>query len=299
MTPPCRSDATLGPACVLWRVAVPSGIRDADGGGHLMAYTTSLGTDDWVARLHGCADPVAVAGETLVAALRILEVDAACSHRHTRGRTHGWRLGARREGVADPGAAGADLRLAPGELRVPAVDAPPLHPDLPGWVAVDLASAWPAGTHLELYRTDPAWPRPADLDRVRTFGSAAGLALRRVEQALNLQRAIESRTVIGQAQGVLMERFGLDAAAALQFLKRSSMDGNRPLREVAADVVDRRRSLWGTAQHKVTTPRPTRGPTRTVGPDAATTAAGLAMLPRARVWVGEDQHGRWLDDGGC
>lgn len=49
--------------------------------------------------------------------------------------------------------------------------------------------------------------------------------------------AIATRTVIGQAEGILMERFGLDADHAFDFLRRISMDTNRKLSLVAEDLV--------------------------------------------------------------
>jgi GAF domain-containing protein len=56
-----------------------------------------------------------------------------------------------------------------------------------------------------------------------------------------LRRAMDSRTVIGQAQGILMERYGLAASAAFDVLKRYSQDANVKLRAVAEQVVRERR----------------------------------------------------------
>lgn len=52
-----------------------------------------------------------------------------------------------------------------------------------------------------------------------------------------LQTALDSRDVIGQAKGVLMERHGIDADQAFGLLRRGSMDRNVKLRELAAIVV--------------------------------------------------------------
>ena len=52
-----------------------------------------------------------------------------------------------------------------------------------------------------------------------------------------LQAALDSRTVIGQATGIVMERFGLDAAAAFGVLQRLSQTQNVKLRDLAAQVV--------------------------------------------------------------
>jgi hypothetical protein len=48
--------------------------------------------------------------------------------------------------------------------------------------------------------------------------------------------AMQSRTVIGQAQGILMERFDLSADQAFAYLRRLSSDRERKLADVAADI---------------------------------------------------------------
>ena len=49
--------------------------------------------------------------------------------------------------------------------------------------------------------------------------------------------ALLSRDVIGQAKGMLMERFDIDAAAAFGLLIRTSQDSNTPVTQVAQRVV--------------------------------------------------------------
>jgi GAF domain-containing protein len=53
----------------------------------------------------------------------------------------------------------------------------------------------------------------------------------------NLQMALESRAVIDQAKGILIERHKLTADQAFQLLARSSMTTNRKLRDVADHLV--------------------------------------------------------------
>ena len=65
------------------------------------------------------------------------------------------------------------------------------------------------------------------------YAAQAALLLLGSEQAGYLQRAVDSRDVIGQAKGVLMERFGIDDDAAFQMLIRSSQDTNMKLADVA------------------------------------------------------------------
>jgi AmiR/NasT family two-component response regulator len=58
----------------------------------------------------------------------------------------------------------------------------------------------------------------------------------------NLQAALTTRTVIGQAQGVLMARQEINEAEAFDVLRRASQRTNRKLRDIAADIV---RSVQG------------------------------------------------------
>jgi GAF domain-containing protein len=67
--------------------------------------------------------------------------------------------------------------------------------------------------------------------------AAAILASRHSEQ---LRSAINSRDVIGQAKGVLMERFNVDALRAFEMLRKLSQDTNIKLSELAQRVVDTR-----------------------------------------------------------
>jgi GAF domain-containing protein len=60
---------------------------------------------------------------------------------------------------------------------------------------------------------------------------------RTVDLADNLQNAIESRAVIDQAKGILMERYKLTADHAFQLLARVSMQRNIKLRRVAEELV--------------------------------------------------------------
>ena len=53
----------------------------------------------------------------------------------------------------------------------------------------------------------------------------------------NLQAALESRAVIDQAKGVLMERYRLTPDRAFQLLAQVSMKANRKLRDIADDLV--------------------------------------------------------------
>lgn len=53
-----------------------------------------------------------------------------------------------------------------------------------------------------------------------------------------LRKALETRTIIGQAQGVLMARQGIDGDEAFDILRRASQRTNRKLRDIAAEIVE-------------------------------------------------------------
>jgi GAF domain-containing protein len=67
--------------------------------------------------------------------------------------------------------------------------------------------------------------------------AAAILASRHDEQ---LQSALSTRDRIGQAKGIIMERFGVDDVKAFEMLRRLSQDSNTKLIDVAQRVIDTR-----------------------------------------------------------
>jgi GAF domain-containing protein len=64
--------------------------------------------------------------------------------------------------------------------------------------------------------------------------SVAWNAARRDEQ---FKRALASRDTIGQAKGMIMERYGVDAVQAFEVLRKLSQDSNVPLVQVATELV--------------------------------------------------------------
>jgi hypothetical protein len=62
-------------------------------------------------------------------------------------------------------------------------------------------------------------------------------------EAVQLRRAIDSRDVIGQAKGILMERRGITAAEAFDTLRQASQALNIKLTQVAQTLVDRRAEI--------------------------------------------------------
>ena len=70
------------------------------------------------------------------------------------------------------------------------------------------------------------------------FAAQAAVALRSAQTEDHLRSAMETRTLIGQAQGILMERLKLTPHQAFAVLSRASQDGNVKLRGVARRLVE-------------------------------------------------------------
>jgi hypothetical protein len=69
------------------------------------------------------------------------------------------------------------------------------------------------------------------------FAHQAGLAISYAHQIGTLDEAVRSRTIIGQAVGIVMERYGLNEERAFAFLKRMSSHRNVKLRLVAQELI--------------------------------------------------------------
>ncbi|AKU14734.1 GAF and ANTAR domain-containing protein [Luteipulveratus mongoliensis] len=72
------------------------------------------------------------------------------------------------------------------------------------------------------------------------FARHAAIALHASQTEEGLQTALDARKLIGQAQGILMERYQLDQDKAFDVLRRFSQDHNLKLRDVAEHLVTRR-----------------------------------------------------------
>ncbi|MEO9329760.1 GAF and ANTAR domain-containing protein [Gordonia aurantiaca] len=86
-------------------------------------------------------------------------------------------------------------------------------------------------------------PRVFDLhaeDIGVVYATHAALAWDAVMKDQQFHSALANRDVIGQAKGILMERFGIDALAAFDLLKRLSQESNTKLVDIARQIVDKR-----------------------------------------------------------
>lgn len=84
-------------------------------------------------------------------------------------------------------------------------------------------------------------PRAFDDDAAETgyvLASHTAVAWSLVRRDAQFRSALASRDIIGQAKGMIMERFTIDAVQAFELLKRLSQSTNTPLAVVARQLVE-------------------------------------------------------------
>jgi len=69
------------------------------------------------------------------------------------------------------------------------------------------------------------------------FAAHSSVAWNSARRETQFQRALASRDIIGQAKGMIMERYHVDAVQAFELLRKLSQDSNVALTQVAADLV--------------------------------------------------------------
>lgn len=103
-------------------------------------------------------------------------------------------------------------------------------------LSVPLPGINPAGS-LNLWSHTPRHWSDADVDRVRHLAAVTGALLHLSTREEHLQRAMDRRTRIGQAQGILVERYRITPAAAFDALSRHSQLLNRKVFDLADELV--------------------------------------------------------------
>ena len=105
----------------------------------------------------------------------------------------------------------------------------------------------PIGTCNALTTATRGWTE-ADAGAVRAFAVVLGRligsitdARHKTELTAQLQLALNSRVLVEQAKGVLMEREGVDAKRAFELLRHRARSSERKLADVAREVLARRR----------------------------------------------------------
>ena len=76
-----------------------------------------------------------------------------------------------------------------------------------------------------------------DVEEAMALAAQTAVAIATAREIAQLRVAVDGRTVIGQAQGILMERFQLDATQAFAVLARVSQERNLKVRHIAEELV--------------------------------------------------------------
>ncbi|MCV7300077.1 GAF and ANTAR domain-containing protein [Mycobacterium barrassiae] len=69
------------------------------------------------------------------------------------------------------------------------------------------------------------------------FAAHSSVAWNSARRDEHFKKALASRDTIGQAKGMIMERYGVDAVQAFELLRKLSQDSNVPLIKVAGQLV--------------------------------------------------------------
>jgi len=124
-------------------------------------------------------------------------------------------------------------------------------------ISVRLATADSVMGALNLYGRRTGQFDDDDVAIAHILARHASVAVAAAQQEASLWQAIDARKAVGQAQGILMERYNLNADQAFAILRRYSQDHNVKLNKVARDLVATR-ELPGSSR-----------PDRTAAPEAS------------------------------
>jgi transcriptional regulator with GAF, ATPase, and Fis domain len=90
---------------------------------------------------------------------------------------------------------------------------------------------------LQLLSTKPHAFSDDATDEVLGIAGHAAVALGSMDKHESLQFGLVRRTMIGQATGILMERYDLDQHQAFEVLRRTSQESSRKVYELAIELV--------------------------------------------------------------
>ncbi|TDW79594.1 GAF and ANTAR domain-containing protein [Kribbella sp. VKM Ac-2566] len=94
---------------------------------------------------------------------------------------------------------------------------------------------------LSLYHAEPNAFTVDDEAIAHILARHASVAVATARHEVDLAQAVDARKLVGQAMGILMERFDLDGDQAFAVLRRYSQDTNTKLRDVAQQLIETRK----------------------------------------------------------
>jgi GAF domain-containing protein len=89
---------------------------------------------------------------------------------------------------------------------------------------------------INVYATKPNAFGPATREIGLIFAAHSSVAWSSARRDEQFKQALASRDIIGQAKGMIMERYSVDAVQAFALLRKLSQDANVPLITVATDL---------------------------------------------------------------
>ncbi len=100
---------------------------------------------------------------------------------------------------------------------------------------------------MNLYSTSSSTIADETIFLAELFAAQAAIALGRSREAVQMSEALETRTIIGQAIGLVMQRFEMNEERGFQYLIRASSTSNIKLRDVAAELVQNANQRFTTS----------------------------------------------------
>ncbi|CQD08623.1 ANTAR domain-containing protein [Mycobacterium lentiflavum] len=91
---------------------------------------------------------------------------------------------------------------------------------------------------LNLYAEQPHTFTQESIELGGIFATHVALAWSMMRRTDQFRSALASRDIIGQAKGVVMERFNIDAVEAFELLTRLSQESNRKLIDLAEALIE-------------------------------------------------------------
>jgi len=85
----------------------------------------------------------------------------------------------------------------------------------------------------------------SDVEVMGLLSGHATIAIDAAKKQQEMKEALGSRTLIGQAEGILMQAYDIDATKAFGYLRRLSQDQNVKLVKIAETIIENRPAIGG------------------------------------------------------
>lgn len=131
------------------------------------------------------------------------------------------------------------VRSVTTETRWPAVMAAIVeYTPVRSLTSIPLRAAGQAFGALNLFADQPDAFSTETCDTAAVLATHAAIAVSAADRVEGVHRALESRDLIGQVKGMLMERWSVDATQAFAILSKLSQEANVPLVQVCTQLIN-------------------------------------------------------------